>query len=147
MEGSNSIDSSNLVFVEGVIMKFGYPGRTLVGESTCEAAWNVIQHSSEIDKYIGIIKKAAMEKELPFRLYAMMYDRFLVNHNREQVYGTQVCMLKLKNGERGWFVYPIKNPGNVNRLRIKAGFEQSVEENAKRLHVEYKVIKVSDIVM
>jgi len=141
----NSIDSSNLVFVENVIMKFGYPGRTLVGEETWDAAWNVIQHSSKIDKYLGIIKKAATEKELPFRLYAMMYDRYLVNHKKEQMYGTQVSMLHLKNGETDWFVYPIKNPKKVNKLRRRAGFDQSVEENAKRLDVEYRVIKISEI--
>jgi len=141
----SSIDSSNIVFVEGLIMRYGYPGKTLVGDRTCEAAWNVIQHSSRIDKYLATIKKAAMGKELPFKLYAMMYDRYLMNHNTEQVYGTQVCMLRLKNGENGWFVYPVKNPGKVNTLRRKAGFEQTVEENAKRLGVEYKVIKISDI--
>jgi len=129
----HSIDSSNLVFVEDVIMKFGYPGRTLVGEETCDAVWNVIQHSSKIDRYLDIIKKAATEKELPFRLYAMMYDRYLMNHKKEQIYGTQVSFLHLKNGESGWFVYPIKNPRKVNKLRRKAGFDQSVEENAKRL--------------
>ena len=141
----HSIDSSNLVFVEDVIMKFGYPGRTLVGEETCDAAWNVIQHSSKIDKYLDIIKKAATEKELPFRLYAMMYDRYLMNHKKEQIYGTQVSFLHLKNGESGWFVYPIKNPRKVNELRRKAGFDQSVEENAKRLDAEYRVMKISEI--
>jgi hypothetical protein len=45
--------------VEDIIMKFGYPGRTLVGEETCDAAWNVIQHSVKIDKYLEVIKKAA----------------------------------------------------------------------------------------
>jgi uncharacterized protein DUF6624 len=143
----NSIDSANLVFVEDVIMKFGYPGKTLVGEETCDAAWNVIQHSPKIDKYLDIIKKAATEKELPFKLYAMMYDRHLVNHKREQVYGTQVSFLHLKNGESGWFVYPVRNPKKVNKLRRAAGFDQSVEENAKRLDVEYRVIKISEIKM
>lgn len=143
----NTIDASNLVFVEDVISKFGYPGKTLVGEETGAAAWNVIQHSAKIDKYLGLIKKAATKKELPFKLYAMMYDRYLVEHKTAQIYGTQISMLHLKNGESGWFVYPIKNPGKTNKLRRKAGFDQSVEENAKRLDVEYRVIKISEIKM
>jgi hypothetical protein len=128
-------------------MKYGYLGRALVGEETCDAAWNVIQHSPKIDKYLGIIRKAAREKELPFRLYAMMYDRYLVKHKKEQIYGTQISMLHLKNGKSDWFVYPIKNPNKVNKLRRKAGFDQSVEENAKRLDVEYRVIKISEVKM
>jgi hypothetical protein len=134
-----------LVFVEDVIKKYGYPGITLVGDETCDAAWNVIQHSAKIDKYLGIIKKAARQRELPFRLYAMMYDRYLVNNKKEQIYGTQVSMLHLKDGKSDWFVYPIKNPNKVNKLRRKAGFDQSVEENAKRLDVEYRVIKICEI--
>jgi len=144
-EVQNSIDSSNLVFVENVIMRFGYPGRTLVGEEACDAAWHVIQHSSKIDKYLDIIEKAAVEKELPFRLYAMMYDRYLVNNKKEQVYGTQVTRLHLKNGEIDWFVYPVKNPKKVNKLRREVGFDLSVEDNAKRLDVKYRVVKISEI--
>ena len=144
-ELQNSIDSSNLVFVENVIMRFGYPGRTLVGEEACDAAWHVIQHSSKIDKYLDIIEKAAVEKELPFRLYAMMYNRYLVNNKKEQVYGTQVTRLHLKNGEIDWFVYPVKNPKKVNKLRREAGFDLSVEDNAKRLDVKYRVVKISEI--
>ena len=70
-----------------------------------------------------------------------------MNHKKEQIYGTQVSFLHLKNGESGWFVYPIKNPRKVNKLRRKAGFDQSVEENAKRLDAEYRVIKISEIKM
>ena len=141
----NSIDSSNFVFIQAIIAKYGYPGKTLVGEESCDAAWNVIQHSTMIDKYIDTIKRAAKKNELPFRLFAMMYDRYLLNHKKEQIYGTQISMLHLKDGESGWFVYPIKNPKRVNKLRKKAGFDLSVEANAKRLGVEYRVIKISDI--
>jgi hypothetical protein len=141
----NSIDSSNLVFVENIFQKYGYPGKSLVGAGTCEAAWNVIQHSNKIDKYINLIKNAANKKELPFRLYAMMYDRYLVNNKKEQIYGSQVVMLHLKNGEIGWYVWPIKKPAKVNKLRRQAGFDKSVEENAKSLDVDYRIIKMSDV--
>jgi len=36
------------------------------------------------------------------------------------------------------YIMPIKNPGGVNRRRRKAGFDTTVEENAKRLGIEYK---------
>ena len=141
----NSIDSSNLVFVEAIIQKYGYPGKTLVGTETCKAAWDVIQHSPKIDKYVALIKIAADKKELPFKLYAMMFDRYLVGNKKEQIYGSQIVMVHLKNGKNDWYVWPIKNPGKVNRLRRKAGFEKSVEGNAKSLDVDYKIIRMCDI--
>jgi hypothetical protein len=141
----NSIDSSNLVFVENIFLKYGYPGRSLVGAATCEAAWNVIQHSRKIDKYIGLIKNATTKKELPFKLYAMMYDRYLVAKKKKQIYGSQIVMLHLKNGKTDWYVWPIKDPVKVNKLRKKAGFDKSVEANAKSLDVDYSIIKMSDL--
>ncbi|SDP99554.1 hypothetical protein SAMN05428975_5063 [Mucilaginibacter sp. OK268] len=140
------LDSMNIDFVEQVFKKFGYPGKTLVGEPTNEAAWNVIQHSSKIDKYLPIIKKAADKGELPYRLYAMMLDRQLSNHGKEQIYGTQASCLPLKNGKDiGWYIWPIKDVANVNARRKKAGFDQTVEQNAKRMDVDYKVITIAEV--
>lgn len=141
----NAIDSADIIFIEGVFVRYGYPGKTLVGLPTNEAAWNVVQHSVKIDKYLPLIKKEAEQKELPFKLYAMMYDRYLVEHKQEQVYGSQITMLHLKTGENDWFVWPIKNPEKVNQLRKQAGFTETVEENAKRLDVVYRVIKMGEI--
>jgi hypothetical protein len=142
----NHLDSTNVVFVEEVFNTYGYPGKTLVGEPTNEAAWYVIQHSPKIDQYLPMMKKAAESKELPFKLYAMMLDRQLMNQHKEQVYGTQATSAALKNGEKiGWYIWPIKDASGVNERRKKAGFDQTVEENAKRLGVDYKVIKIADV--
>ena len=37
-----------------------------------------------------------------------------------------------------WIVWPIKDVKNVNKRRKQAGFENTVEENAKRLGAEYR---------
>jgi len=141
----NHIDSSNLVFIEKVFDKYGYPGKSLVGTPTNESAWNLIQHSKKIDQYMPIIKKAAEENELPFSLYAMMFDRQLQREGKEQVYGSQVQMQKLKNGKVEAFVWPIKDPDKVNELRKEAGFTTTVEQNAKRLGVVYRVVKMDEV--
>ena len=85
----NRIDSLNVIFIELVFEKYGYPGKTLVDTPANETAWYIIQHSPKIHQYISMMKKAAGENELPFRLYAMMLDRDLVNQGKEQVYGSQ----------------------------------------------------------
>lgn len=141
----NAIDSSNVVFIEEVFQRYGYPGKSLVGTPTNETAWYVIQHSSEIPKYLPLMKEAGRKNELPFRLVAMMEDRFLMGEGREQVYGTQATRHTLKNGKTEYIIWPIQNPEKVNERRKQAGFDQSVEENAKRLNVNYRLIKLSEI--
>ncbi|WP_344976210.1 DUF6624 domain-containing protein [Compostibacter hankyongensis] len=141
----SEIDSSNLIFIEHVFRQYGYPGKSLVGSPSNESAWYVIQHSDKIEKYIDLIYEAGQKKELPFRLVAMMEDRYLVNQGKEQVYGTQVTCRLLKNGKNECFVWPIKDAEKVNERRKKAGFDQTVEQNAKRLGVIYRVVKLSEV--
>ncbi|TWR26633.1 hypothetical protein FPZ42_06225 [Mucilaginibacter achroorhodeus] len=140
---SDHTDSSNTKRVEAIIAQYGYPGKSLVGEPTNEAAFFVLQHSTVIDKYLPIVEKAAHEKELPFYLYAMMKDRSLMYNNKEQIWGTQVKGMRMTNKQTGkpefkMFVWPIQDAANVNERRKAAGFPQTVEENAKRLGVSYK---------
>jgi len=140
-----SIDSSNLVYIEKIIDQYGYPGKSIVGDTTCEVAWYVIQHSPRIEKYFPTIKEAGKKKELPFQLVAMMEDRLLMQQGKCQIYGTQGQCQSKSNSERKCFIWPIKNPKKVNKLRKKAGFETTVEENAARLNIDYKVVSLSEI--
>ncbi len=141
----NQIDSSNLIFIEAVFATYGYPGKSLVGVPTNESAWNIVQHTGKINQYLPIIKQAAESKELPFYLYAMMLDRHLLNKGEEQIYGTQAMTKKLKNGKTESFIWPVKDPVNVNLLRKDAGFDTTVEENAKRFNITYRVVKMEEI--
>ncbi|MCT2408129.1 hypothetical protein NZD88_11310 [Chryseobacterium antibioticum] len=138
----NDQDRENLVKVEKIIEKYGYPGKSMVGEPENYAVWNVIQHSPKIEKYFPLIKKATDEKELPFRLYAMMLDRKLMYDNKEQIYGTQIrSIFSTKDGkmETLSFVWPIKDPVHVNELRKNSGFGKTIEDYAKDAGgIEYK---------
>jgi hypothetical protein len=127
-------DDKNLVKIEEIIKKYGYPGKSLVGEPENRTAWLVIQHSPKIDQYLPLIKKAADDKELPFRLYAMMLDRQLMYENKEQIYGTQGSYLNImKDGkpETLNLIWPVKDAGEVNKRRKEAGFDKTIEEYAK----------------
>jgi hypothetical protein len=144
------IDSLNTMRIEQIIDVYGYPGITLVGEPTNEAAFYIIQHSKVIDKYLPVIKEAAEKSELRFVLYAMMLDRSLMFQNKEQVYGTQSSGMSVKNPTTGkWenlsFIWPIQDPLNVNQRRKAAGFTDTVEESAKRMRIDYKVYKLEEI--
>lgn len=137
-------DSSNVKRVEEIVKQYGYPGKALVGEPANEAVFYVIQHSTVIDKYLPLIEKAANQKQLPFHLYAMMKDRSLMYNKKEQIWGTQAKGMNVVNKETGktkwaFFIWPIADAAKVNKRRKDAGFPQTVEENAKRMGLTYKV--------
>jgi len=143
-------DSTNLLRVKEIIKDYGYPGKTLVGEPTNQAAFYVIQHSKEIIDYLPVIKKAADQKEIAFTLYATMLDRSLANKGREQLYGTQTKGVEISDSitgktRRQTIIWPISDVRNVNRRRKQAGFDDSVEENARKLGIEYKVYDLTTI--
>jgi hypothetical protein len=144
------LDSLNTLRVGEIIKEYGYPGISLVGKPTNEVAFSVIQHSKLIDKYLPVIKEAAEKHELPFVLYAMMLDRSLMFQNKEQIYGTQGSGMSVKNPATGtWenlsFIWPIKDPSTVNERRKAAGFNETVEENARSLGIDYKVFALAEI--
>jgi hypothetical protein len=141
-----ALDSTNLLFIERFIGLYGYPGKSMVGEPSNEVAWYVIQHSDKIARYFSIIKEAGKRKEIPYRLVAMMQDRLLVEQQKKQLYGTQVARRRLGDSkEETMFVWPVKHPCFVNRRRKKAGFETTIQQNAKRFHIEYKKVRLKDI--
>ena len=139
----NKYDAENIKKIETIIAKYGYPGKSLVSEPTNRAAFLVIQHSDKISNYLPIVKIAAEKKELPFRSYALMLDRYLMGKEEEQIYGSQ----GLEMGGIS-IIWPIKDPVNVNELRKKAGFSQTVEEYSKDLYgenFEYKIYTLEKV--
>lgn len=134
-------DSTDMQRVRAIIQRHGYPGKTLVGTPANEAAFYVIQHSNSIPQYLPLIKQAADQGELPFRLYAMMLDRQLMHLGKPQVYGTQ----GMNYNDQPPFIWPIEDAAHVNERRKKAGFALSVEENAQRLHIPYQVLTLEQV--
>ncbi len=142
----SAIDSANMEFVEQYFIENGYPGKSVVGESTSLAAWYVLQHNPDkIPAYLPLIKGAAAAGEISMRSAAMMEDRFLMNEGEPQVYGTQGMSF---DDERGSFIWPIANPETVNERRLKVGYDQTIEEYSKLLFGDdfvYKVLTIEDI--
>ena len=134
-------DSTDMQRVRAIIQRHGYPGKTLVGTPANEAAFYVIQHSNSISQYLPLIKEAANQGELPFRLYAMMLDRQLMHLGKPQIYGTQGLNY---NGQPP-FIWPIEDAAHVNERRKKAGFALSVEDNAQRMHIKYQVLTLEQV--
>ncbi|MEP2934849.1 MAG: BT_3928 family protein [Gilvibacter sp.] len=127
-----AIDTSNLKYVESLLAKGKYPGKSMVGEPTNMAAWYVIQHNPDrIPMHLDMMKAAGKNGELPFTAVAMMEDRYLMNQGKEQEYGTQGMSY---NDDRGSFIWPIRDAANVNKRRAEAGFTRTLEEYAIALY-------------
>ena len=144
-------DSANFARIKVLLKQYGYPGKSLVGTPTNEAAWYVIQHSPDIEQYLPLIKKAAGKGELPFYLYAQMLDRQLMRDGKAQRYGTQAMSYNILNAQTGrrepqsLFVWPIEDAARVNERRRQAGFADTVEQNAASMGVQYRVLTLKDV--
>ncbi|WP_445384402.1 BT_3928 family protein [Robiginitalea sp. IMCC44478] len=141
------IDQQNIVYIDSIISEYGYPGTSLVGPNTDRAAWYVIQHSERIDEFLPQIKIAAETGELPFRLYAMMLDRSLMNQGLPQQYGTQAMTYFWNTPEEINLIWPIEDHENVNQRRKAAGFTQTIEEYAGEIldGEDYRVYTMEEL--
>ncbi|OGX87445.1 hypothetical protein BEN47_10400 [Hymenobacter lapidarius] len=144
-------DSTNQVRMRAILKQYGYPGKSVVGTPTNEAAWSIIQHSQNIKAYLPLIKTAARRGELPFYLYGQMLDRQLMRDGKEQLYGTQAMGYSSINPATGLregqppFIWPIKDAAQVNELRKKVGFPDTVEQVAASLGIRYRVVTLEEV--
>ncbi len=125
------IDRNNINYIDSIIKIHGYPGLSLVGESACQTAWNVIQHSYELDKYYNLLRNASRRGEIPDSLFAKTQDRVLVNHGKKQLFGTQADCTPNGSGSFNCCILPIRNSKKVNERRKKVGFLTTIEAYAK----------------
>lgn len=131
------IDSANQVQIKYILNKYGWLPQSKVGKKAADAIFYVVQHADTelIRQYLPVLKKLSQQKEAKMTHAAMMEDRLLMYDGKKQIYGTQATS-RLRPDGRG-AIWPVQNPSKVNQLRKKAGFETTIEENAKRLNAIY----------
>lgn len=106
--------------LDKIIAKYGYPGKSLVGEDYA-IAFSIISIAGikYKEKYYDLIIEAANNKELDWTDVAFFVDKVKVAKKEKQVYGTQY-----KIEERTVVYYPIEDKVNLNVRRKKAGLEE-----------------------
>ena len=111
---ADSIDSLNQVEIRQILKEHGFPKKTEVGTSACEAAWIIIQHAPlDVQKeYLPMLERAATEGNIQAALVAALHDRIDVREGRPQKYGTQ----RNHNG-----ICPLLNKKMVNQWRKEVG--------------------------
>src|SRR5918997_1593787 len=119
--------------IREIVAAHGWPGRALVGEDGCEAAWLVVQHAvlepEFQDSCVPLLEAAVAAGDAPAWQLAYLKDRMLVRRGRPQVYGTQYRMT-----ETGKSVpFQIEDPEGVDERRRAVGLS-TLEENTRRIH-------------
>ena len=120
---ADSIDSLNQVEIRQILKEHGFPKKTEVGTSACEATWIIIQHAPlDVQKeYLPMLERAATEGNIQAALVATLHDRIDVREGHPQKYGTQ----RNSNG-----LCPLLNEKMVNQWRKEVGLPP-LDESAK----------------
>ena len=135
----NYIDSTNLIYTETLIKKYGWPGKSLVGANGNNTVFLVVQHAGlkTQEKYLPMLIQSVADSESRACDLALLQDRILMRQKKKQLYGSQIVP---DNETGGWKFYPIEDEKNVNERRKKAGLE-SIEEYATYFGIEYKFVE------
>src|SRR3989344_6360684 len=87
------IDEKNTERLKRIVDKYGWPGRSLVGEEAAHGAWLLAQHADrdlEFQKHaLVLLEEAVVGGEADKRDLAYLTDRVRVNNGQSQIFGTQ----------------------------------------------------------
>lgn len=128
-------DATNLAKVLKMIARYGYPGKTLVGEKYMSTAFMVIQHNDHAvqAEYLPLLTEAANKGELGWSSLALMVDRVKTGNGEKRVYGSQ--LFEHDNVRQ---LFPIEDEANVNIRRAKIGLPP-LETYLKNWDINYKL--------
>jgi len=129
-------DSLCLLKAEAIIKQYGYPGKSLVGESRQDAIWLVIQHAplEKQELYFPLIDAAAQKGEMRKSSWALLVDRIRMSKGQAQIYGSQVIHDYITDSKK---FHEIEDEVNVNKRRDEVGLGP-LEEYAQRMGVTWK---------
>jgi hypothetical protein len=143
-ERIKEIDQKNLRRVEEIILMYGWPTYSLVGETAAKGAFLVIQHSDTQtqQKYFMLIFNAAKNNEASKEWVALLLDRISVHKQGFQYFGTQVYQAKdTITGRPGKYKYfPIQDEANVDSLRKEFGMIP-LNEYYSLFGIDYKPVR------
>jgi hypothetical protein len=128
-------DSLNLIEVEKLIARHGYPGKSKVGTVQSTTAFLVLQHSALpiMEKYFPLLQDAAARGELDRASFAMFTDRIRMYRGEKQLYGTQ---LYTRPGSDALELYPLEDEGRVDERRAEVGLGP-LREYLKQWNIEF----------
>jgi len=110
-----------------IVEQYGWPGRGLVGEDGCEAAWQIVQHAildPELrDRCLPLLEAAYEVGDATGQQVAMLTDSILMQKGQPQIYGSIFV-----GGSEGKLVpWTIAEPESVDERRAAMGLPPLAE--------------------
>lgn len=119
-EKLGDIDHDNTEFMKRTVEKYGWPGKSLVGEEASAAAWLLVQHADQDPEFqakaLELVKAAFKTGDTTGQQVAYLTDRVLLKQGKKQLYGTQF----IGNGASAK-PQPIEDEENVDKRRKEMG--------------------------
>lgn len=118
-----------------IFKQYGFPTISMVGKLASRNAFLILQHFRKIPKkYYIMVQNAFLNNDIEPQIYALVTDRYKMDRNQKQIYGTQIFTnnkVKRKYGGNA-ILWPVKDFKNVDRRRKSLGFTSTVEEYVSR---------------
>lgn len=135
------LDSANLVAVDRLLSRYGYPPAAKVGPLS-QVPFDVIRHADDSIQanYGEIIMGAGKNGDLRMSEVAPFYDQVLMMERVPQEYGTQVWIEYKQNSKTGErydsvYLWPVRDLPNVNAKRLAAGLD-SLSAHLRRFGID-----------
>ena len=122
----NMIDKENQTFVFGLLDNQGWPDG--LSDKANSAIFLVIDHAefAAQEKYYPVVKEKAEQGIIGKEDAATLQDRILMKKGEMQVYGTQTTRVVI-NGENINYLWPVKNPDQLDKLRKEVNLHPIAE--------------------
>jgi len=131
-----NLDSINLLKLEKIVKKYGWPKSTEVGVMEASIPFLIIEHTGVIEiqkKYLALIEERVKQNEANPASFAYLTDKILIKENKEQIYGTQL----IKNDKTGAYeLCPVKDVSNIDKRRAEVGLGP-LKEYLQMFGIEY----------
>jgi len=132
-----NLDRKHVQRLRGIIRKYGWLTKSLVGRRASHAAWLITQHSPSLKfqrKSLKEMEKIYQENknEINPANIAFLKDRILIKEKKLQIFGTQ--FQRNKKGELEPF--PIKDREGLSKRRRKYGLP-TLAQNTREINQAY----------
>ncbi|MBZ0246636.1 MAG: hypothetical protein K8H85_11875 [Cyclobacteriaceae bacterium] len=114
-----NFDSLALIKVENIISRYGWLGKSKIGELANSTLFMVIQHAQDNrvrEKFYPLLEESVNEGESRPSDLATMKDRILIQNGQPQIYGTQT--------DHSGQLLPVEDIKDLNKRRRRMGLKK-----------------------
>lgn len=112
------LDAKHVKRMRQIVKRYGWPGKSLVGEKVSGSAWTLVQHGgiAFLHEMLPVMEDAAKKGELSYGLVATSIDRTRIADGKKQLYGTQ-----FDTSDGKCEPLPVEDPEHLDQRRDAAG--------------------------